>query len=642
MHRASQATSPTTPDPFPPDARLQVDFSSAVQSNWMGLSADYALIAAQPSWGLSAPQIATEWDRVARSGVKVVSTWCDQSWAMPSYPTGVADWTTAAMVGFFAGIQAMQDRGVKVFLRLPWHFPQNIGALSGAAPITPTPANEATCAQWISDLLNQVFNVYNFTAVTGVQFFTEPTSQIGTIPGGYATDKAYYAHVITVFRDKIVADDGSRTPIRPRIKLAGPGEFSYTTDPWLQAVPPAAPGVLDLGTAHSYFDQPGFAPFGWSPSNAADYATWISRFSGWAADFNPLYADEGGFLTGGSTDSTGYRATADAGWQWVRQVDGHMQAGVALSMIWLLADQPILGAVLQYGTYRWAVDSNAVKPSWYAISMHANLTGGGTGTKVYRCSTGTSTIHGTGVFIPFGVKNTVNPAGEWTIVVINEGAAADIKVAMSALNLSGRTVYRYSYSGETPPVAASDPAYLKPWDQRITGVSTELPTTRHPANSVVIFSTMDIADATAENLALTATATATSTGFGTPGNVGRGNPSNVIGSRNSWRKATDASQTLTLTWPSAVTVARVELAFVGTTAGVVYGTGVDTSSPAPLADYTLQYWDGATWQTLATVTANALPNRTHTFGAVSTTALRLNATSAAATAALNNFGVYAS
>jgi hypothetical protein len=91
--------------------------------------------------------------------------------------------------------------------------------------------------------------------------------------------------------------------------------------------------------------------------------------------------------------------------------------------------------------------------------MMANLTGGGGGTGLYRCTGGTSTLHGTGVWVPFGVKNTVNPRGEWTFVVINEGVALDVKIRVPA-SIGGRNLYRYTYSGEYVPPAAANPAYL--------------------------------------------------------------------------------------------------------------------------------------------------------------------------------------
>jgi hypothetical protein len=89
-----------------------------------------------------------------------------------------------------------------------------------------------------------------------------------------------------------------------------------------------------------------------------------------------------------------------------------------------------------------------------------------------------------------------------------------------------------------------------------------------------------------------------------------------------------------------VPIGRFELAFVGTTAGVVYATYTDTSTPAPLADYTIEYWNGAAWVQVVSVAGNAQPNRTHTITPVTTTKVRINATSAAATAQINNIAPY--
>lgn len=648
MHRAFQATAPpATAHRY--DAKLTFDLSSPFQTAFSGVCANYAGIAAIPAFGLTSDQIATEWARVARSGVRKVSTWYDESWAMPSYPSGSPDFTTAAMVGFKAFLTAMQSAGVKVMIKMGWHFPQNVGALSGAAPITPTPSNEATFANWVSTSLNQFLNVWGFTCVEGCFFFTEPsTSTIGTIPGGYANGQEYYAHVVGVVKTKITTDDGSRTPILPRIVLAGPSEFSYSTDTWTEYLAGTVPTLLDGYSAHSYCNVPDFEPFGFGVTQCAAYQPWIDRFTGWVGDASPkpLAADESGFLVGGDSDSTGYRSTADCAWQWARQIDGHMQAGCATSYIWLLADQPILGdpvtgPVLKYGTYDWAVTDGNVKPSWYAISLMANLLGGGGVTQLFRCTGGTSTLHGTAAWIPPGQPHVSDSRGEWTFVVINEDIALDVEVAFGT-DIGGRTLYRYAYSGEYVPAPASDPAYLVPWTHSAAGVTTTIPTTRHSGHSLVIYSTINLSAPTAPNLALTASVSSDSTATGSaPWMAAQANPSNVTGNINGWKKADDSSHYLEFDWNSAQTIGRVTLAFVATTAGVVYATYTDTSTPSPVSDYTVQYWDGAAWQTVATVSGNTSPNKSHTFGPVSTTKLRVNVTSVAATGQVNDVGIFA-
>jgi hypothetical protein len=594
MHLGTQTTVPPAVPPSGYDQLIAFDNVTPFQDDWRGVNANYMLRAALPEYGLTQEQLTAEWDRVALSGVKIISTEYLFSLAWPTYPTGSPDFASADMLGFYAGLQAMKDRGIKVMPKMGWHFPQNVGALTGASPITPSPANEATYAAFVSESLHQMINVRGLTNVIGCFFFTEPsTSTIGTVPGGY-TPVEYYAHVVTMARDKIVADDASRTPIRPQIKIVGPSTQSFGADDWL--APLKATGVFDELADHSYCNTPDFTPLGMAASQCAGYQPWIDRFADRAAIAYPLplHADEGGFLVGGDPDTGGYKSTADVGWQWARQIDGHLQAGCASSFIWLLSDQPVLGGtMLKYGAMKWcATDGTAVKPSWYAISLFANLTGGGGGTSLYRCTGGTSTLHGTAAWIPQGVKNATDPRGEWTFYVINEGAALDVKINLGA-SIGGRTLYRYSYSGEFVPKAAANPAYLTPWDRSFSNVSTSIPIDRLPAKSVTFFSTMNIAAPTAVNLALTAHPGTDTVGFGAPWYAARGNPSNVTGITNGWRKPDNGAHYVELAWDAPVTVGRLELAFVGTTAGVVFATGVDTSSPAPLADYTIEYWNGS-------------------------------------------------
>jgi hypothetical protein len=155
-------------------------------------------------------------------------------------------------------------------------------------------------------------------------------------------------------RDKIVADDASRIPIRPRVRLTGPSEQNFTNFDWTQYLAANFPTLLDGYAVHSYRNTPGFAPLGIVAVDS--YQPWIDFFTTGVGYASPktLIADEGGFVVGADSDSTGYRATADAGWQWCRLIDGHMQAGCVSSLIWLLGDQPILGdpvtgPVLRYG-----------------------------------------------------------------------------------------------------------------------------------------------------------------------------------------------------------------------------------------------------------------------------------------------------
>ena len=133
-----------------------------------------------------------------------------------------------------------------------------------------------------------------------------------------------------------------------------------------------------------------------------------------------------------------------------------------------------------------------MKPSWYSFSLLANLTGGGGGTKLYRCTGGTPKLHGTAAFIPFGVKRTANPDGEFSFAVVNEGEAKTLSVKIGSGITSPRTFYRYVYNGTKAPTPASNPAYLLPWDQQYTMITGAIPANAIPSQSVVVYSTINL------------------------------------------------------------------------------------------------------------------------------------------------------
>jgi hypothetical protein len=638
------------------DVEQTVTFANNVapfQDDWLGVCANHSHMPA--AYGQTTQQRTEEWDRVAASGVKVVSTWYDESLAMPSYPSGTPDWTSDDMVGFYAFLQAMKDRDVKVMIKMAWHFPQNVGALSGAAPITPTAPQEAIFAAWVSESFNQFLNVRDFDNVIGAFYFTEPIpSGIGTIPGAYASIQEYFAHVVDVATAKIIADDASRTPIRPRVILIGAQEQTTAT-PTAMDYLAANDTALDALSAHSYVLSPAFGPLGLAGNLDRTYAQNVALFSAWVATCDPrrLWVDEGGNVIGGDSDSSGYRETADWGWRWVMQFLAHMHAGVQATFPWSLSDQPILGhpvtgPVLTYGTWHWAPGgSDAYKASWSAMSMFANLTGGGFGTELYGSVNGTSTLRGTGVFIPEGARHVTGALGEYSFVLYNESALpvktqvkfAD-RLATYPSTPFGRTFYRYVYSAEQVPADADLPV----WDASYPNIRRFIPANVVPGRSVVIYSTINLAAPTAVNISVNALASTDSTGVGDCANVGDGNRSNVAGTGNGWRKANDSSHYVELEWPAAVTIGRLELAFVAGTPGVIWPDYTTSSMGTACADYGVEYWNGSAFTAFSTpvaVTGNAAPNRTHTFTPVSTTKIRLTVTSAAATGQVNQMGAYA-
>jgi len=642
---------------------LIFDNRVAIQTDWQGVCANHMLFVAFPEFGLTQEQKEAEWDRALASGVKIIRTFYDVSWAFgETYPTGPANWTSANMLAFYEGVAAMQARGIKVVINTGWSFTGSIcQPFEGVASTTmPTPTHEAAWAAWMSETFHQLINVRGYDNVIGGVLFTEPNfgAAAEPIPVGY-TGLEYYVHMAEVLEAKIVADDASRTPIRPRIVLVGGQEQSGSdADTWIEYLK-ANDTVCDVLSSHSYNLSPAFGPLSLSGSNDLSYSALIARFAAWAADASPrpLWVDEGNTVVGGNTDSTGYRATAEAGVKMCTWFAGHMQAGVRATLPWTLQDEthwpaPADSITQQFGVARSLHDTDAVRPAWYAFSLFASLVGGGGVTSVFPSLNGTALLHGTGVHIPQGQRHATHPDGEYTFVAINE-AHTPVRTQVRFKEVIGsRTFYRYVYSGERPPDAAANPAYLIPYDQIYTGVQKNLPPNVIPGHSVVFYSTINLQAPTALNLALTAKATTDSTGAGDCTFVNDGNFTNCSSSPgNGWRKADNDSHYVELTWedddgdPVQVTIGRLELAFVAGTPGVVWPDYTTSSMGTACAGYTVQYWNGSAFVDFSTpvnVTDNTAPNRTHTFTPVSTTKIRLTVTSAAATGQVNQIGAYAS
>lgn len=119
------------------------------------------------------------------------------------------------------------------------------------------------------------------------------------------------------------------------------------------------------------------------------------------------------------------------------------------------------------------------------------------------------------------------------------------------------------------------------------------------------------------NLARLASASASSTYCSSPGEhcysaarVNDGSASTTLGGFHSWVNDWGVAmpQWVELTWSSPVTASRVELF---------------TSSGYVIRDYDIQYWTGSSWVSVATVNGNTSLQRTHLFGPITTTRLRV-------------------
>ena len=615
-----------------------------VQSGFRGIGANYmgfAEMADLAAWGMTAPLKAIEYQRVADSGVGTVSTWWGADWIEPTYPVGSYNFTSTRELAFEAWLTEMQSLGIKVVIKLLWTFPSDICGTPDLA-CTPTGGNLTTFAHLVSDVLDHLVNAKGFTNIVASNFFTEPNFPNGTVPGGDA--EAYYASVVTAARAQIASDDSGRTPILGRVALTGPSEENQGDDTWIKYMIAHAGAQFDAYSSHRYCITPQFGPLGLSALDCFGYASEVSFFSAWVSDTSPkeLTIDEGNYL-GANNTATGldeYHATGDAGILNATLVGGQVYAGVKRVLPWMMQDQwwpdfSTVGYNQHFGLWgRWVGQTVSVPPSWFAMAPAARLSFGG-GTTVYKTTGGTATVHALAFKGANGDSGCSDAAGCFTIEVINESATALSVTLNLDASLSGRTLYRYVFNAEAVPRARSDKAaFVQPWDESFAGVTTFVSPSKVPAHSVAWWSTVDLRDPPATTLLTGCVATASATTSGSPANLVDGNETHVSGAGNAWTAGGSGSQWAQIDCPSPVTLNRIELEMVGSSPPRWWADYLTNASPAPPDQYTLQWWDGAAFQALATVTSNSQYHRTHTFAAVTSTRFRLvvpNAPSAAFT-----------
>ena len=616
--------------------------------SWLGANVNYEGFVEMPemssSFGMTSALKTVEYQRIADLGVKTVRSFVGMDW-----------WGTGEWTNFKTWVSAMKTRGINVWIN-PWWFTESICS-SNATSCTPTGADETAFKTTLSLMLGDLLNTSGLSNVTGLVLFTEPVFG-NHVPAGYVGLTDYYAHIGSIVRAQVAADDAGRTPVLPRVQIIGGQEQSSGADAWVQYLQANAAGTYDALTSHSYCGTPPFGPLGLVASACDDYPTLVARMKGWVADSSPRPFTFDEFNVLGSAIVAGnnnypYRWTGDEGVRMVEMAQALIAAGSSSAMIWMAQDQYWVvpptdiqnqgGTVYQqqFGLARWLGDSESVWPVWYAWALLANLGGGSSDTVIHQTTSATPLVHGTQFSVPNGVGGCAMVGGCASYFASNEGDSPlpFIWSFQGAPPLS-TTLYRYTYNGGNPPSPGpTKAAYIPPWDMSVSAPEGA-PVTVLPAHSVVAWSTMNISAPAATNLGTRATTTASSN-IGLAAHVNDGDTTHLARALTGWLPTGAGGQYVELDWPSAQTFDRVEIDLPGTSWPTVFANPSDTNSPTVLDAWTLQYWNRSTFvdfSPIVNVTSNTQVHRTHTFASVSTTKLRLAVASGAA--AVNEIGVF--
>lgn len=631
---------------------LQMDNSPSgvLQSDFIGLGATAPAFTEMV--GNSAALVSIDYQRQVDSGLKIVRTLNDLGWICPGFPnvSGCPTYGGANQLAFESWLSHQQAAGINVMVNAGWNYPNDACAIFGGATCSPTAQNKTDFSALYSADLDHLINGKGFTNVVGVNVFTEP-------PLNAPTDQANYAALATQFVNKIVSDDAGRTPIRPRVIIAGPQEHNFVTssDTWLKYMRANTSGVFDVLTEHSYCNQPPFAPLGMGESScpgtgsfATFFPDWLTKWQTWEADASPtpFWTDEFNQL---ANDPQMYRRSGDDGLLLDRLVSSHLAAGIQADFMWMFSDQMVGPFSKQgYGLARDLSVSADVWPAWYAFTAAANLLGGGRGSGgahsvIYRTLSNTATTNAGATFTPAGARGCSDPAGCLTMMVANGSAGSIDGNWTSSLPINRRMCRTLYQSESTPRPTPIKAAYRLPWDS-CANVVSQYPDNLIPPHSVAFYSTVANWAPASTSLSPSASVTASSNGSGNPANVADGSTSHVTSVWNSWVPNSGASGTqwVQLNWATPQAMNRIVLDLVGTSEPFFYGTGTDATHPAPLAAYTVQYWNGSAFvdfPTAINVSGNGQLQRTHTFASVSTTEVRVSVAQGT-TAPINEVEVY--
>src|SRR5712691_7759898 len=132
------------------------------------------------------------------------------------------------------------------------------------------------------------------------------------------------------------------------------------------------------------------------------------------------------------------------------------------------------------------------------------------------------------------------------------------------------------------------------------------------------------------NVALTSNGGVASNAQTTSGNYPASGAINGNRTTSDWGAGGGWASTVTPTWwqvdfSASMTIDEVDVITYGT-AGQPTLTSTDNMASYGLNDFTVQYWDGAAWQTVTTVTGNGFVWRQFTYTPFTTTKIRINCT----------------
>ncbi len=235
---------------------LRIKNETPIQENFIGNGAVYHGYAGMPDGAgrvYTPEQCEEEADRAGKMRLKLARTF--YGWYAWEPATGTWNWENARCRAFYAWLDRMQKRNIKVALQAGWCCPGDVNSTcwNGVSPFHVEgdwTASVARYADWVSESVHQLIEVRGFTNITVLVLFTEPQRPSGKLPEGVAQYEAWHQCVRAVI--SALERDGRRH----LVQLMGPNEGSTYTSQMLHWVAEQDPDCVDIYSSHAYQNTP--------------------------------------------------------------------------------------------------------------------------------------------------------------------------------------------------------------------------------------------------------------------------------------------------------------------------------------------------------------------------------------------------
>jgi hypothetical protein len=450
------------------DEELEVDFSTVIQDDFLGVNAIYHGFAFMPeSSGMSSADREREFDRVQRSKLKIARTWYRPDWVCGDDLKNTWDWESTKMEAFYDWLDVMKALNVDVALQAGWWW---FDPVHGGDLDNDWESYLPDYCKWVSDSVDELITERGYDNIKYLFMLTEPVGG-GRNPDDFASSNLWYKRVVEDVDAKLTTD-GRRSLVD--LVVGNASRFTGVAE-WCSN---NMDDAIDIYSEHGY--------------NYADYDEWFAKCDNLQDEIDPTGKDV--WLDEYGKQDESYRNTTDYGTHIAEIAAASINAGNQTSLLWIFLDQQYVdpledknnGDSFHNGVHRWGTafypadtvtNPTYIRPHWYAYTMMSRYMGGRNDTKVY------DTTSTTDVKISATKPNNIDNS---FLVINTSDSSKDISVDLSsALN---KTLYRYVYD----PNNIGDLKEVAPiigYDKTFTSVGTNF-TDTIPARGVIIYSTI--------------------------------------------------------------------------------------------------------------------------------------------------------